>query len=325
MNLVTTCPHCQTTFKVTTEQLNAHEGDVRCGQCSQIFNAFEMLATLEDLQEEASSKPDNEPTRPAGPAMKPVPPSGGQPLSRVESTPQTALESPVPKDIATPQGAPMAAPAEPEEIVLAPLEEGPATLSPAPMGPITAMMREREQQADQEEEEESEVPAPKRRRIWLWTLGILVMLLALLAQGAYFFRVELAARVPALKPILTEACDLAGCRIGLPRNPDLWSIEASELQSIPDHPAVIVLNATLRNRAKYVQAYPSLELTLTGVSDQPVARRTFAPSEYLPADTSVENGMAGNGEVVVKLYLDTKDLKAVGYRLYLYYPSSSRH
>jgi len=40
-NLQTQCPHCQTRFRVTEEQLEVARGRVRCGSCMQIFNAFE--------------------------------------------------------------------------------------------------------------------------------------------------------------------------------------------------------------------------------------------------------------------------------------------
>ncbi|PFG52936.1 putative Zn finger-like uncharacterized protein [Marinobacter sp. LV10R520-4] len=40
-NLQTQCPHCQTRFRVTEEQLKVAKGRVRCGSCRQIFNAFE--------------------------------------------------------------------------------------------------------------------------------------------------------------------------------------------------------------------------------------------------------------------------------------------
>lgn len=43
-SMVTTCPHCQTTFRVNAEQLNARQGEVRCGHCLRIFNAFDSLA-----------------------------------------------------------------------------------------------------------------------------------------------------------------------------------------------------------------------------------------------------------------------------------------
>lgn len=40
-NLHTQCPHCQTRFRVTEEQLEVAKGRVRCGSCMQIFNAIE--------------------------------------------------------------------------------------------------------------------------------------------------------------------------------------------------------------------------------------------------------------------------------------------
>ena len=40
---ITQCPGCYTRFRVTTEQLTAHNGIVRCGLCSAIFNAPEHL------------------------------------------------------------------------------------------------------------------------------------------------------------------------------------------------------------------------------------------------------------------------------------------
>jgi len=43
MSQITRCPHCQTSFKVVADQLRLAEGWVRCGQCKQIFDAFECL------------------------------------------------------------------------------------------------------------------------------------------------------------------------------------------------------------------------------------------------------------------------------------------
>lgn len=49
MSQITRCPHCQTAFKVVADQLRLAEGWVRCGQCKQIFDAFECLVEDEDL------------------------------------------------------------------------------------------------------------------------------------------------------------------------------------------------------------------------------------------------------------------------------------
>jgi len=48
MALITRCPHCATTFRVTPLHLQAHGGDVRCGRCAQVFNAFSTLSTLQE-------------------------------------------------------------------------------------------------------------------------------------------------------------------------------------------------------------------------------------------------------------------------------------
>jgi predicted Zn finger-like uncharacterized protein len=41
--MITLCPHCATRFRVTSEQLAARQGLVRCGYCQGVFNGFEHL------------------------------------------------------------------------------------------------------------------------------------------------------------------------------------------------------------------------------------------------------------------------------------------
>ncbi len=48
MALVTLCPDCGTAFRVNAIQLQAHSGDVRCGQCQRIFNGFATLITVNE-------------------------------------------------------------------------------------------------------------------------------------------------------------------------------------------------------------------------------------------------------------------------------------
>lgn len=47
MDLYTRCPSCDTTFRVTTQQLQASGGQVRCGHCNKIFDAFATLTAQE--------------------------------------------------------------------------------------------------------------------------------------------------------------------------------------------------------------------------------------------------------------------------------------
>ena len=98
------------------------------------------------------------------------------------------------------------------------------------------------------------------------------------------------------------------------------SIETSDLQTDPAHGNLLVLNATLRNRASYEQDYPALELSLTDTQDAAIARRVFMPGEYLPSKLPVDQPFVANTDVAVRLWIEAKDISAAGYRLYVFYP-----
>lgn len=355
MSGTTLCPHCNTRFKIAAEQLEAHQGMVRCGSCLQAFDARPgyipdqpnpqlELQILDEAVEPSATPPAAEVIEQSIPAEESVSGEGAEPArdnipaekttlteearpaaapfdgetapaeeaDLLEATPPSAGETAaqgeapeVPRDDNLPDSQPPAA--EPED-------EAP----PAAANPVALTLAE--QVAIVQDEDEEEKPAPSAYRRWPWVIAAFLLLLALLAQAAYFFRVELAARLPNLKPALTGYCQLLGCDIPLPRKADLMSIESSDLEADPDHENQITLNALLRNRAPYAQAFPNLELTLSDTNDQPLARRVFKPKDYLPPQENEPSGLRPNHELVVKLYLDTADLKPTGYRLVLYYP-----
>lgn len=177
-----------------------------------------------------------------------------------------------------------------------------------------------EQVAIVQDEDEDNRPSPHAYRRWPWAVTAFLLLLMLLAQAAYFFRADLAARLPGLKPALTGYCKLLGCSVPLPQKPDLMSIESSDLEADPSHVNQITLNALLRNRAPYAQAFPNLELTLNDTQDKPLARRIFKPKDYLPPLENEQTGLLPNRELSIKLHLNTADLRPIGYRLVLFYP-----
>jgi predicted Zn finger-like uncharacterized protein len=168
-----------------------------------------------------------------------------------------------------------------------------------------------------------EAPASRRAR-WLWGLAILLALLAIAAQVTYRFRAELGAAVPSAREPLRQFCRALGCALSLPRRPELMSIDSSELQADPRRDGLIVLNAVIRNRARFPQDYPALELTLTDEADRPVLRRVLSPRDYLERNRAEElarEGIAGGTEAPLHVLLDTSRTRAIGYRLYLFYPS----
>jgi predicted Zn finger-like uncharacterized protein len=154
----------------------------------------------------------------------------------------------------------------------------------------------------------------------LLTLGSGILGLVIMLQIAYLFRVEIAARMPNIKPVFLEVCELLSCNLALPQKIDLLSIESSELEADPNQANIITLHALLRSRAPYPMAYPSIELTLTDTQDNAVARRFFTPADYLSPNEDAKHGFPANRESNIKLHLNTTDLKPAGYRLFLFYP-----
>lgn len=260
MSMVTSCPACTTTFRVTPEQLTQRQGKVRCGNCSGVFDAFKSLGTLAD-------EPPVEAPEPVA-----APPASG---SQHASFPQ--------------QG----------------------TLDIAPPSPLRDEPWQEAEPADSQ---------GRRFARALWIVAIVVLALLLAGQLAYALRDRLAAAWPASRPLLERLCAAADCTVAWPKRPDLLAIEASDLQVDSTRPNVLVLTATLRNRGHVGVARPALELTLTDVHEQTIARRIFLPADYLPGAANASREMPAQGEVEVRLELDTGELRPAGYRLFLFYP-----
>lgn len=292
MALVTRCPHCSTTFRVTPLHLQAHGGDVRCGHCSQVFNGFSTLTTVQvpetgDLFATSGVRPQ---------------------ASTVEAT------------VAT-------------DTAVAPTQ---ALFGETALLPTLNEIQNAQADTDANTDANANITTAEagiteaeeykpRKSSWAWGAASLLLLVVLAGQGSYFYRTELSVLVPALQPYLQQYCELLECTVPLPQRAELLSIETSDLQSDPAQPAgVITLTATVRNRAPFPQALPAFELTLTDTQDQPLASRILTPAQYLAPGKSgadvVAQAIAPNQDINLKLYLDSGNLKAAGYRLFLFYP-----
>jgi hypothetical protein len=83
------------------------------------------------------------------------------------------------------------------------------------------------------------------------------------------------------------------------------------------NPGLVVLTATLRNRATIELGYPPLDLVLTNSREHTIARRTFLPAEYLAAGENPRGSVAPGAKIAILLNLDTGDLGATGFKLNL--------
>lgn len=102
MSLATRCPACATTFKVVKDQLRISDGWVRCGRCSEVF----------DATVELHEAPDG-PQALATAASSPLP--GGAPGVPDDRDPPVEAAAQPPVDITMPE-APEAADSEPGEL-----------------------------------------------------------------------------------------------------------------------------------------------------------------------------------------------------------------
>ncbi len=282
MSIVTQCPSCGTTFRVTPPQLQAQHGMVRCGRCAQVFDGFKTLATLPEAPDTVEPQPvarDSEPAAPAPPAMP------AEAAAEIVTDPPPVQAAPA-VDEST-------AIVEPPEIESSAVVAEPLQYASPPFD-----------------------SSPPRRRAGGWAFGAVVMLCGLAAQGAYFYRSDIAASLPEARPQLNKMCELLHCTVALPQRPRQISIEASDMQAPdPANPGLIALTATLRNHATTELGYPALDVVLTNTKEHTVARRIFAPAEYIAAGKDPRAGIAPNAEVTLRLDLDTGDLGAAGFRL----------
>lgn len=112
MSLITRCPNCSTMFKIVPDQLRISEGWVRCGHCSDIFDASRHLQSHDEAARAAEGALPL-PTADA-PATEPVADAAASPLA----APAARDFSPLPDDPAagaSPSPAPAAAAAPPAE------------------------------------------------------------------------------------------------------------------------------------------------------------------------------------------------------------------
>jgi len=150
----------------------------------------------------------------------------------------------------------------------------------------------------------------------------LALAVALVLQFVVAERATIAARAPALAPILAATLAPFGLDIGAPSELEALTIESFELQ-VSQVPDVLEMRALLRNHADHPVRWPSMQLTLTDRSDRVLVRRTLDPDDYLrDAGTTPDDGLPAQTEWPLHLALEARDLHLAGYdyRVRLFYP-----
>ncbi|MDR0439635.1 MAG: zinc-ribbon domain-containing protein [Candidatus Accumulibacter sp.] len=312
----TRCPDCQTVFRVTPEQIRARAGRVRCGYCQAVFDAIDSL--VDEARVEPAASPED--------FASAADPADLLPEIRIEpEIRDAASEIPLFFPADTPAVQEEEGAEAEESRMLPPFDDAPDERGEPGLAAGRVFPRETSEIHGYSKWAEGfmappivfPVEKPSRRPFWLVAAGLA---LALAVQVVFHFRGELAVSMPSLRPVLETLSSVFDGPLPLPRHIEQVSIETSDLQTDAARGSLLVLNTTLRNNAPYGQAYPSLELSLTDTQDLVIARRVFSPGDYLPARAAGDPAFPGNSGVAVRLWIETVDIAAAGYRLLVFYP-----
>lgn len=354
--LITRCPACATMFKVVPDQLRVSEGWVRCGHCSEVFDASAHLQPPAAVaQEEEQEAQEQEAQSGAG-----APPPAGGPEADPLDAGALRGAADVHGQIAAEEAPPVAAPdseptsdLSPDSVASSPLTEIDEELPDDEPDPLRLQA---EQQALQEDPLDrpfslrredlsapaeltpSELPgvgAPleqltfvrQARREARWqrpaVRGLLSVLAPALAgllglQVAVQERDRLAAAEPALRPWLARVCDPLGCRIAPPRRIEAIAIDGSTFNRL--RPDAYRLEVTLKNQSAGQVALPAVELTLTDSEEQPVVRRVLMPGELGAARLALAARSEWSGTAAFALQDASLASRVAGYRVLAFYP-----
>ena len=326
MSLATRCTSCRTVFRVVQDQLKVSEGWVRCGRCSEVFNA---LPALFDLEREAPADTAAGETPTALATDMPAPPDA----SRIDPEPERALDEPL-DDPATEYPARARRPESVRKSVgqvgardrleFSDARFDSELLSEAPPEDSAAVEAVAATPGDLELEQ-SKLPEfmrrAQRRSRWRsvpsgprWAVLTVLAGLAFAAQSTHQSRAALAERWPETRPTLSQWCEVAGCTIEPLREIENVLIEATALTQDAE-PDALRLGVTLRNQSRRTLGVPSVDLGLTDADGRLIARRVLSPADFGSATT-----LPAGSERALQLSLRAKNSRVSGYTVEIFYP-----
>jgi predicted Zn finger-like uncharacterized protein len=160
---------------------------------------------------------------------------------------------------------------------------------------------------------------PRTRAIY-WSLGNLLLVLLLLGQGVVFYGPELAREAPELRPAINSLCGFLPCRHSPAIDMRRLDLVETRVTPHPRYDRALHIQATLVNRAEYVQPYPQIEVSLIDSQGQLVARRAYGPREYLRNPETIRKGLPPQVAVNIQLDITSPGAQANGYEILLLPP-----
>ncbi|MBJ7553691.1 DUF3426 domain-containing protein [Marinomonas spartinae] len=162
----------------------------------------------------------------------------------------------------------------------------------------------------------------KATKTWIWTLGCFLGLALLIAQMTSTF-FEQGSRSETFRGFYRTLCAYSGCTLPPFENIKAISIEHVRIQSHPNQPDALLVNAIMTNNSRYAQPMPKLALEFFDLNGAPVAARLFAPHNYLDKDFLDITYMPPNTPIHIVIPIQDPGDRAVTHQLRIF-PSDTR-
>jgi predicted Zn finger-like uncharacterized protein len=332
--LVTRCPTCGTSFKLTGIQLEAAGGAVRCGACLEVFTASEYILNpypdeMWPEDEPISSTPDDDFEELTEAEQAPIGtghladnktsgvdhesdeylPDEKDPEDLQIGTRMVYQVANEPEVAGTPADSPHKYFTDDYEIEtgIEPLDEVARNSLNETVGAESSGI--------------IEISVARRNfpRLILLACVNLLLIAALAGQFLWFNRDSLSVRED-LREYYLELCTLAekAVNCALPDYINLKQISTRRLvvRSHSEINDALIIDAIILNDGIFAQPFPGLELKFTDIEFNTVASRRFESSEYLDGELTGLGYMPGGTEVRLALEIMDPGKDAISYELY---------
>ncbi|WP_164280755.1 DUF3426 domain-containing protein [Stenotrophomonas indicatrix] len=133
------------------------------------------------------------------------------------------------------------------------------------------------------------LPTPR----WHWLL-VAALALLLLLQSVLADRARLAADAGS-RPWIGALCNVLRCELPAWREPTALTMTSREIRPLPNQAGVLQIQASIRNDARWPQAWPDLRLSLSDADGRVIGTGVFTPAQYLgenPGAAALEPGQS---------------------------------
>jgi len=132
-------------------------------------------------------------------------------------------------------------------------------------------------------------PTPRWHWLLVAALALLLVLLSILAD-----RARLASDAGS-RPWVSALCGVLRCSLPAWREPSALTMTSREIRPLPGQAGVLQVQASIRNDARWAQAWPDLRLSLSDADGRVIGSGVFTPAQYLgeaPGAAVLESGQS---------------------------------